>query len=70
MVLVFSINLRWLPSSGAYDVGMQKNLGNRIWHLILPLTVMIASHLWYYACMIRNKLLDEMQKDYAFFARA
>ncbi|MCI9104688.1 MAG: ABC transporter permease [Lachnospiraceae bacterium] len=70
LVLVFSINLRWLPSSGAYDVGMQKNLGNRIWHLILPLTVMIASHLWYYACMIRNKLLDEMQKDYALFARA
>lgn len=70
LVLVFSINLRWLPSSGAYDVGMQKELGNRIRHLILPLAVMVASHLWYYAHMIRNKLLDEMQKDYALFARA
>ena len=69
LVLIFSINLGWLPSSGAYDVGMQNNLGNRISHLVLPLTVMIASHLWYYAYMIRNKLLDEVRKDYVLLAK-
>ncbi|MDO4649577.1 MAG: ABC transporter permease, partial [Eubacteriales bacterium] len=70
LVLIFSIYLGWLPSSGAYDVGMQNNIGNRISHLILPLIVMIASHLWYYAYMIRNKLLDEVRKDYILFAKA
>ena len=58
LVLIFSINLHWLPSSGAYDIGKSADISNRIQHLILPLTVMIASHLWYYAYMIRNKLLD------------
>ena len=68
LVLIFSINLHWLPSSGAYDIGKSADISNRIQHLILPLTVMIASHLWYYAYMIRNKLLDEIRKDYVLLA--
>jgi len=70
LVLIFSINLNWLPSSGAYDFGMSGNLVNRIEHLILPLTVMIGTHIWYYAYMIRNKLLDENRKDYVLLAKS
>jgi ABC-type dipeptide/oligopeptide/nickel transport systems, permease components len=70
LVLVFSVNLGWLPSSGAYDVGMQDNIGNRILHLILPLSVMIVSHFWYYTYMIRNKLLDEARMDYVLLAKS
>ncbi len=69
LVLIFSINLGWLPSSGAYDIGKGGDIGNRIRHLLLPLTVMIASHVWYYAYMIRNKLLDELRKDYVLLAK-
>lgn len=70
LVLIFAVNLGWFPSSGAYDIGMKGNLVNRIQHLALPLTVMIASHLWYYAYMIRNKLLDEVRKDYVLLAKS
>ncbi len=70
LVLIFSVNLGWFPSSGAYDVGKQGDIGNRLWHMILPLIVMIASHFWYYAYMIRNKLLDEFRKDYVLLAKA
>ena len=70
LVLVFSIALKWFPSSGAYDIGQSGNILNRMWHLILPLIVMVASHLWYYAYMIRNKLLDELRKDYVLLARS
>ncbi len=70
LVLIFAVNLGWLPSSGAYDVGMKENLPNRIQHLVLPLFVMISSHLWYYAYMIRNKLLDETRKDYVLLAKS
>ena len=70
LVLIFAVNLGWFPSSGAYDIGMKNNLGNRISHLVLPLFVMIASHLWYYAYMIRNKLLDEVRKDYVLLAKS
>ena len=51
-------------------LGMKNDIGNRIEHLVLPLIVMVASHLWYYAYMIRNKLLDEVRKDYILFAKA
>ena len=68
LVLIFSINLGWLPSSGAYDIGKSADIGNRVRHLILPLIVMIGTHLWYYAYMIRNKLLDEIRKDYVLLA--
>ena len=70
LVLIFSINLGWLPSSGAYDIGRAGDVGNRIRHLLLPLTVMLASHVWYYAYMIRNKLLDELRHDYVLLAKA
>lgn len=70
LVLIFSINLKWFPSSGAYDVGKANDIINRIKHMVLPLVVMIMSHLWYYAYMIRNKLLDEVRKDYVLLAKA
>ncbi|MDR0622165.1 MAG: ABC transporter permease [Deltaproteobacteria bacterium] len=69
LVLLFSVNLRWLPSSGAYGLGKASDLPDRFKHLIMPLAVMILSHLWYYGYMIRNKLLDEVRRDYVLLAR-
>ncbi len=69
-VLIFSINLKWLPASGAYDFGKANSPLNRAVHLVLPVSIMIISHFWYYAYMIRNKLLDETRKDYVLLARA
>lgn len=70
LILIFSVTLRLLPSSGAYDIGAQSDVGNRIVHMILPLTVIITSHLWYYAYMIRNLLLDEIRSDYVLLAKS
>ena len=63
LILVFSVALRWLPSSGAYAVG-GGGFGDRLRHLVLPMTVVVLSHLWYYAYMLRNKLLEEVRSDY------
>ena len=70
LILIFAVNLRWLPSSGAYSVGNSANVGDRIIHLILPLTVAVLNHLWYYAYMIRNKLLEEVRAEYVLLAKA
>lgn len=69
LILIFSINLGILPSSGAYEIGMEQSIASRIKHLILPLIVMILGHLWYYAYMIRNKLLEEIREDYVLLAK-
>ena len=70
LILVFAVMLRVLPSSGAYDVGHKHDVLNRIGHLILPLTIVVLEHLWYYAYMIRNKLLEETRADYVLLGKA
>lgn len=70
LILVFSIGLRWLPSSGAYSIGKQEDILDRIIHLILPMSVVVINHLWYYAYMIRNKIVEEVRADYVLLAKA
>lgn len=68
-ILVFSVTLRWLPSSGAYSIG-GGGLGDRLAHLALPVSVVVTGHLWYYAYMVRNRLLEEVRADYVLLAKA
>ena len=70
LILVFAATLHWLPSSGAYDVGYKNDVFNRIEHLILPLTIVVLQHLWYYAYMVRNKLLEETRADYVLLGKS
>jgi len=70
LILVFAVGLHWLPGSGAYDVGYKKDVLNRIEHLILPLTIVVIQHMWYYAYMIRNKLLEEIRADYVLLGKS
>lgn len=70
LILLFSVNLGWLPSSGAYALGQANSVASRLRHLILPLSVLILSHLWYYAYLVRNKLMEEIRQDYVLLAKA
>lgn len=70
LILVFAIWLGWLPSSGAYTPGQKGDLGDRAVHLVLPMIVVVMNHLWYYAYMIRNKLLEEVRADYVLLAKS
>ena len=70
LILVFAATLHWLPSSGAYDVGYKNDVFNRIEHLILPMTIVVLQHLWYYAYMVRNKLLEETRADYVLLGKS
>ena len=70
LILVFAVNLKWLPSSGAYSLDFADSLGDRMKHLILPVAVVVSGHLWYYAYMIRNRILEEVRMDYVLLATA
>ncbi len=70
LILVFSVNLKLLPSSGAYALGQSGSIQSRLTHLVLPMIVVVLSHLWYYAYMIRNKLLEEIRQDYVLLAKS
>lgn len=70
LILIFAIYLNWLPSSGAYSIGNKNDIGDRIVHLILPMSIVVINHLWYYAYMIRNKILEEVRADYVLLAKS
>ena len=70
LILIFSVWLKVLPSSGAYEAGKEYEICDRILHLILPLTIVVVSHLWYYAYIIRNKLVEEIRADYVLLAKS
>ncbi len=70
LILIFAVYLRILPSSGAYTAGREGEIGDRILHLVLPMAIVVTGHLWYYAFMIRNKILEEVRADYVLLAKA
>ena len=70
LILVFSVGLRLLPSSGAYTVGLEASWTDRLRHLVLPLTAVAAGHLWYCVWLVRGRLLEEVRADYVLLARA
>ncbi|SFQ15669.1 peptide/nickel transport system permease protein [Lachnospiraceae bacterium XBB1006] len=69
LILIFSVELQVLPSSGAHSL-TEDSFIDRVWHLVLPMTVVVLGHLWYYAYMIRNKILEEIRADYVLLAKA
>ena len=70
LILVFAVNLRLLPAGGAYSYGSSGDFFDRAGHLILPVTVMVLEHIWYYAYMVRNKLIEETRADYVLLCKA
>ncbi|MCL2096286.1 MAG: ABC transporter permease [Oscillospiraceae bacterium] len=68
-ILIFGVNLKILPTGGAYSVGGNGSLADRALHLILPVSVMILSHLWYYSYMFRNRIISELKLDYVLLLR-
>ncbi len=68
MILFFSVFLRALPASGAAPLGGGTFL-ERIPYLILPISALLFSHLWYFAYVARNLYLEEMEKEYMLLHR-
>lgn len=69
LILIFAVWLRLLPSGGAVSLG-GGDAADRARHLILPLTVVAAGHVWYYAYLFRSKLLEEVRSDYVLLAKS
>lgn len=60
LILLFSVTLGILPQSGAHSL----EGGGTLEHLILPVSAIVVSHLWYCAYLMRSKLSEEVRKEY------
>ena len=68
-IMLFSLQLHWLPSGGRMTVGKEAFF-DRIEYMIMPASCMAISLTAYLMRLTRNALLDVMNKDYVKTARA
>ena len=75
LVLVFSVNLGWLPTSQtrSLDADLLSTSGkilDRLWHLVLPVFVLGVASAAGTARYMRNQLLEVLSDEYVLAARA
>jgi peptide/nickel transport system permease protein len=75
MVMVFGGTLRWFPLGGPYSMNYSQmdlisKIGDRLYHLVLPVTAFTIEVMAEYALIMRNSLTDVLTEDYIITARA
>lgn len=70
MIVLFSVNLGWLPASGVRTIGVPFDLGDRILHLLMPALVLATGTLAELVRYTRSSWLGVMKMDYVQVARA
>jgi peptide/nickel transport system permease protein len=70
LILIFSVNLNLLPSSGVATTGSEANLTDRVQHLLMPATVLSTTVLPYVVRFTRSALLEVLHQDYVRTASA
>ncbi|QHJ00413.1 ABC transporter permease subunit [Xylophilus rhododendri] len=74
LILVFSVKLGWLPTSGMEDVVAFNTGWARVldiaWHLVLPVLTLSLFNMAVYTRMMRSSMLDQRGQDYVLTARA
>lgn len=74
LMVIFSIELNWLPSQGIKTVGADleglPDFLDRITHLLLPFAALAIRHLAVNARMMRSSMLEVANEDFVMVARA
>ncbi|WP_159587772.1 ABC transporter permease [Chelativorans xinjiangense] len=66
-LLIFSVTLRWFPVIGAGEAG---DLGDQLWHLVLPAFAVGLGWVGYLARMVRASMLEVLGETHIRSARA
>lgn len=69
LIYIFAIQFKILPSAGMFTPGAD-SFGNRLRHMILPVTVLAVQFIGIYARQTRSAVLDVLREDYVMTARA
>jgi peptide/nickel transport system permease protein len=69
LIILFAVTFKqwglpYLPPGGLSDYGYENNIFNRIWHLILPVTVLSIISIAGWSRYIRSSMLEVLGQDY------
>lgn len=70
MVLLFAVNLKWLPVSGMYAIYGGGDLPDLLWHLIMPAAALAVVATGVVARLSRSAMLEVLRQDFIRTARA
>ncbi len=70
LIIVFSVTLGWLPSSGMLTVGVPFSLRDLLLHLLMPSIVLATFPLAQLTRYVRSSMVDALAQDYVRTARA
>jgi peptide/nickel transport system permease protein len=75
LILVFGVNLRWLPYIDSYDITLTPALspsfiGNVLEHAILPAFTLLITTIGTWILTMRNTMITTLAEDYVRMARA
>lgn len=75
MIIVFSLKFRewglpYLPVAGMATLGSEENVWDRLWHLVLPVTVLSLFQVAGWSRFIRSSMLEVLRQDFVRTARA
>jgi peptide/nickel transport system permease protein len=72
-ILLFSVQMRWFPSSGVVTLGEggpSTYLADVAWHMTLPLSVLVLRSMTVYVRLTRSTMLEVLGQDYVRTGRA
>ena len=69
LIILFAVNFKvwglpYLPTGGLSDPGMENDIGNRLWHLVLPVAVLSILSVATWSRYIRSSMLEVLRQDY------
>lgn len=70
MIYIFTIRLKWLPSSGMMTMGSGGDFWDVARHMVMPVTVLATSIAGSNVRYVRSSLMEILQKDYLRTAKA
>ena len=70
LIVIFSLELGWLPSGGMGPPGEDPDLATRARYLLLPALTLALVQIGFFTRYLRAAMLDVLSKDYMLFARA
>jgi peptide/nickel transport system permease protein len=69
LILIFAATLGWLPAGGIATIG-DGGLGDRAWHLVLPVATLTLASMGAHLRYIRASMIETLRQDYIRTARA
>jgi peptide/nickel transport system permease protein len=70
MILIFAVNLRWLPVSGMYEIYGGGGIGDLLRHLAMPAFALAVVATGVVARLSRSAMLEVLRQDFIRSARA